>query len=108
MQMQLQTPKRSPRRIDAQIFSSLLVEHDSFIGGDGLLTFYRWLDKEYKVRPELFKESPFDEAYHILDEHRITVDILTSKTTDWYRNEGVASGTAERMARSFREMESAP
>ena len=94
---------RTPPRHSARdvLFSSPLVEHESFIGGDGLLTFCKWCDKEYKIRPEPFIDSPFDEAYRVLQRNRITVDIMGRKDAEWYKKEGVASGTAERMAKSF-------
>jgi hypothetical protein len=95
---QCTTPTRST---SSGIFSSPLVEHESFIENDGLLTFCTWCQQEYKIKSSPLIDDPFDEAYHILRQNRITVDIMGGKSVEWYKGEGVASGTAERMAKSF-------
>ena len=94
-------PVTPNKPVSSGIFSSPLVEHESFIDDDGLLTFCKWCEQEYKIKPEPFLDSPFDETYRKLQEHCITINVLGGKSADWYKNEGVASGTAERMAKSF-------
>ena len=60
-------------------FSSPLVEYESFIDGDNLLTFIKWCEHEYKAKPG---NVTFDEAYII---------ILRAKDVNGLRRAGRAS-----------------
>ena len=92
---------RSPRNRSSHsqsTFSSPFVHHETFLDGDGLLTFIKWCEKEYKIKPE---NLSFEKALITLRELDIDVDILKGKNAEWYRSLGITAGTSERLARSF-------
>ena len=94
--------RRSSSHAVSTVFSSPLVEHDSFreFDGDGLRTFITWCEREYKVREG---NMEFKEAYQIMRAKGIGVDILEGKDASWFCTKGILDGTADRLARSFRK-----
>jgi hypothetical protein len=94
------TPRNRHRRPNPPPFSSPLVAHESFdiFGGDGMLAFTDWLEREYKVAPT---STEFKETLQTLQSHNIGVDILQNKDAAWIEKRGVKAGTAERISKSY-------
>jgi hypothetical protein len=92
---------RTPTRPHApSAFSSPLVEHESWDvhGGDGLRAFIAWCECEYKIKAD---NVEFQEAYQAMRAVGINVDVLKGKDARWFTSQGVQTGTAERIARSY-------
>ena len=81
-----------------EIFSSPLVAHESFEDGDGLRTFINWCKIEYKIKAG---NGAFEQAYALLHEKEVDVDIMDNKSADCFQKLGIACGTAERFSKSF-------
>ena len=81
-------------------FSSPLVAHDAFdeFDEDGLLTFLTWCEQKYKIREGNLE---FKDAYRILKAKGIDVDVLKEKDANWVEKQGVITGTAERIAKTY-------
>lgn len=92
------TPVNRYRPAVPETFSSPLVAHESFENGDGLRTFIAWCEREYRIK---IGNSAFEQAYAMLHEKEVNVDIMDNKTADWFQKLGIACGTAERLAKSF-------
>ena len=92
------TPVNRYKPAALETFSSPLVAHESFENGDGLRTFIAWCEREYKIKTG---NSAFEQAYAMLHEKEVNVDIMDNKPADWFEKLGVACGTAERLAKSF-------
>ena len=92
------TPVNRHRPTASETFSSPLVAHESFVNGDGLRTFITWCEREYKIKSD---NGAFEQAYAMLHEKEVNVDIMDNKTADWFQKLGITCGTAERMAKSF-------
>jgi len=82
-------------------YSSPLIMHPLFdrFDGDGLLAFMDYCERKYKSEGN----TEFQEAYQVLSLSNIRVDTLSGKNAKWIKSEGVKSGTADRMARSYLE-----
>ena len=99
------SPPRTPawrRSHHSMPFSSPLVAHEAFdaFDGDGLLTFITWCEHEYKVREG---NLAFKDAYRILKNKDIDVDVLKGKDANWLEKQGVIAGTADRIEKSYRK-----
>jgi hypothetical protein len=88
-------PTRHRRRPTPVPFSSPLVEHTSFINGDGLLTFISYCEEVYKIQPG---NQQFQTALQILRSHDVQSDSLKNKPASWYEKAGINLGTADRLA----------
>ena len=97
------SPPRTPARcrpVNSMPFSSPLVAHDTFdeFDRDGLLTFLTWCEQKYKIREGNLE---FKDAYRILKTKGIDVDVLKEKDANWVEKQGVMTGTADRIAKTY-------
>ena len=92
------TPVGRYRPAAPETFSSPLVAHESFKDGDGLRTFINWCEIEYKIKAG---NGAFEQAYTLLHEKEVDVDIMDNKSADCFQKLGIACGTAERLSKSF-------
>jgi len=97
------SPRRSPRtptrrpHVDLTFSSPVLLEHESWaeFDGDGLKAFITHCETKFKATG-----MEFQEAYLKLREN-IYLDVLRGKQSSWYEAQGIKSGTANRLFRTF-------